>query len=230
VDAALARLDSSSQDGLDELRGLVKAMRRIEAKLDRMAFASRDGSEERDESMVREVRLRHAASDDPRTEAEVMLIQANQDVKLRQARLQARSIKRADEQEDDGSVDSKDRTSPAIQVAPMHDKLSALHSISDQDPNWSKTANPMGYMNLKLEKLDKKLALIAGAVGARTEPETNEKENRRRLKEKLKEALDIAQKHRHRLIESPAEKWLEYIFGICKPDGRMGKSGSRQGQ
>ena len=28
-------------------------------------------------------------------------------------------------------------------------------------------------------------------------------------------------------VGSAAQVWLEYVFGICKPDGRIGKGGSK---
>ncbi len=54
-----------------------------------------------------------------------------------------------------------------------------------------------------------------------------EREERRRLKQKLKDAIeythDISTEH------SPQDNagWTEHVFGICRPDGRVGKEGSR---
>jgi hypothetical protein len=79
----------------------------------------------------------------------------------------------------------------------------------------------------KLDGLDEKLESIACAVGARTDIGTSEEEDRRRLKEKLKEALESAARNSVQEIDSEREVWLEYIFGICKPNGRIGKAGSR---
>ncbi len=89
-------------------------------------------------------------------------------------------------------------------------------------------ADRMEVMDLKLDGIDKKVERIASAVGARLGTGINEEEDRRRLKEKLKEALESAQRNRLQLVESESEVWLEYIFGICKPDGRIGKMGSRR--
>jgi hypothetical protein len=78
-----------------------------------------------------------------------------------------------------------------------------------------------------LKSLSHTLALVAMAVGV---PDTNEDsgaEERRRLKEKLKTAMESGTRHSVRHIELERETWTEYIFGICKPDGRVGKAGSR---
>ena len=53
-----------------------------------------------------------------------------------------------------------------------------------------------------------------------------QKEDRKRLKEKLKEAMDH-QEARTAKLDRIKPDWMEYIFGICKPDGRLGKEGSR---
>jgi hypothetical protein len=39
--------------------------------------------------------------------------------------------------------------------------------------------------------------------------------------------MESGTRHSVRHIESEQEMWTEYIFGICKPDGRVGKAGSR---
>ena len=81
----------------------------------------------------------------------------------------------------------------------------------------------------KIERLERKLDLIAAAVCVR-EIDTSEKdaEDRKRLKERLKEALEQSTRSRLKNMEDIKESWIEYIFGICKPDGRVGKEGSRQ--
>ena len=57
----------------------------------------------------------------------------------------------------------------------------------------------------------------------------DDNEDRKRLKEKLKEALESDRRRRLRPIVSARQQWLEYIFGICKPDRRNGKRGNRFG-
>ncbi len=75
--------------------------------------------------------------------------------------------------------------------------------------------------------VEKRLESIAEAVGVT--PTVNvgdDDEDRKRLKERLKEAQEEDQaKAQSKYTEK--ETWMEYIFGICKPDGRVGKRGSR---
>jgi hypothetical protein len=54
-----------------------------------------------------------------------------------------------------------------------------------------------------------------------------EREDRKRLKQRLKDAIEY--KHEISTDHSTANKtgWTEHIFGICSPDGRVGKEGSR---
>ena len=82
----------------------------------------------------------------------------------------------------------------------------------------------------KFQTIDNKLASIAGAVGVELKASAgDDDEDRKRLKEKLKEALKNDKKHPRR-TDVEKEPWMEYIFGICKSDGRVGKKGSRYGQ
>lgn len=75
--------------------------------------------------------------------------------------------------------------------------------------------------------MDKNLERIADAVGANKNIGSgNDDEDRKRLKERLSEALEI--RKRGLLVrEIETEDWLEYFLGICKPNGRLGKQGSR---
>ena len=54
-----------------------------------------------------------------------------------------------------------------------------------------------------------------------------EKEDRKRLKQRLKDAIEYM--HETSTNRSTGKKagWTEHIFGICRPDGRVGKEGSR---
>ncbi len=81
----------------------------------------------------------------------------------------------------------------------------------------------------RIAGVETRLESIAEAVGVSVEvDEGDDDADRKRLKEKLKEALE-AQVKGHSLLTYGNEKetWMEYIFGICKPNGRMGKRGSR---
>jgi hypothetical protein len=80
-----------------------------------------------------------------------------------------------------------------------------------------------------LQGLGRKVDQIAEAVGVKAEDVSSgdDEEDRRRLKEKLKSALDKDRQSRTQKNLSDQEKWLEFIFGICEPDVRFGKRGSR---
>jgi hypothetical protein len=83
-------------------------------------------------------------------------------------------------------------------------------------------------VSTKLDVMATSLDGIAKTVGVAVVSHAgNDEEDRRRLKEKLKEVLEIAQRNRIHKITSEKERWLEYVFGICRPDGRIGKRGSR---
>jgi hypothetical protein len=93
----------------------------------------------------------------------------------------------------------------------MDKKLAALDSKFDK----------------RFEAIEKRLEKIADAVGVKKMvAEGNDDEDRKRLKERLNEALG---EHRRKVLrnEEEIEGWTEYIFGICKPNGRLGKHGSR---
>ncbi len=81
-----------------------------------------------------------------------------------------------------------------------------------------------------LRELRERVEDIARAVGvAKVGSEEGQggrgKEDLKRLKERLKDAM-AAETERMR-EEIPKPTWMEYIFGICSPDGRVGKNGSR---
>ena len=73
--------------------------------------------------------------------------------------------------------------------------------------------------------LEKRLEQIASAVGVKAAGD--EDDDKKRLKEKLKQAIERDKRNRIRTIVSEHAKWLEYVFGICKADQRLGKKGSR---
>jgi hypothetical protein len=93
------------------------------------------------------------------------------------------------------------------------------------------TMKPMLEFDRKLEGLSesigKKLERIAYALGIRNlnvvDNSADDAEDRKRLIEKLKSAFESSRQKKF----SDKEKWLDYLFGICKPDQRIGKRGSR---
>jgi hypothetical protein len=77
-----------------------------------------------------------------------------------------------------------------------------------------------GLVESKLESIENAVGITLNANAG------DDDEDRKRLKEKLKEALEIEAKN-SRVLSDEKEPWMEYIFGICERDGRVGKRGSR---
>ncbi len=108
----------------------------------------------------------------------------------------------------------------------MTAKLDKLLSFGH--PEGSRQGDPLNTEQAKkLDDLDRKINLIADAVGVKIRGKHEEDaEDRKRLKERLKEAIVIEKRSRY-FDEDDRESWAEYIFGITKPNGRVGKMGSR---
>jgi hypothetical protein len=84
-----------------------------------------------------------------------------------------------------------------------------------------------GKIGERYSLIENRLKLIAEAVGITVQANAgDDNEDRKRLKEKLKEALELKQKE-HSFQNKEKEPWMEYIFGICKANRRVGKGGSR---
>ena len=81
----------------------------------------------------------------------------------------------------------------------------------------------------RIESLDRKINMIAEAVGVRVRAkEEEDAEDRKRLKERLKEAIAMEKTERLRGVDQEEkEGWAEYVFGITQANGRVGKMGSR---
>ncbi len=101
-----------------------------------------------------------------------------------------------------------------------HSRRGSTHSLGGGEP---------GEQERRLVEIDRKLHMIADAVGVRMQAkEEEDAEDRKRLKERLKEALALEKMDRvNGKHEGEGEDWLEFIFGICRPNGRVGKMGSR---
>ena len=77
-------------------------------------------------------------------------------------------------------------------------------------------------------KIEEKLNVIASMVGAKEGSKVfDDLEERKRLKERLKAELEKNRKAQRTSKGLEKESWIEYIFGIGPPDGRVGKDGSR---
>jgi hypothetical protein len=82
-------------------------------------------------------------------------------------------------------------------------------------------------MEAKLEGMDPKLDEIAQAIGIEKHNVSagDDEEDRKRIKEKLREALEDNYERSKR--NTKKQDFMEYFFGICKTNGRVGKIGSR---
>jgi hypothetical protein len=98
-----------------------------------------------------------------------------------------------------------------------------LHPGSDQS---SITAAANEIYRKHVSILEQNLESIEKSVGISAQASAGDNdEDRKRLKEKLKEAIEAEQQKRQGRNEK--ESWVEYIFGICERNGRAGKIGSR---
>ncbi len=119
------------------------------------------------------------------------------------------------------------------------------HPLQEED-GCSESAKPSGIFEMRLDSLldvDRKLDALSESIGRKLERiayalgirnlnvvdnSADDAEDRKRLMEKLKSAFDNDRMKRFREAGTEKEKWLEHVFGICKPDQRIGKRGSRR--
>ncbi len=80
-----------------------------------------------------------------------------------------------------------------------------------------------------VEGMDPKVDEIAQAIGIDKQDANagDDDEDRKRIKERLREALETNYEHMKK--NTRKKSFLEYFFGICKTNGRVGKVGSRFG-
>ena len=96
-------------------------------------------------------------------------------------------------------------------------------------PEAADTQHPLLLgLETKIGAIDKRLERISASMKIKSDAnDGDDEEDRRRLKEKLKVAIEVDRRSRVHTIVSQSEMWLEFIFGICSPDQRIGKRGSR---
>jgi hypothetical protein len=110
----------------------------------------------------------------------------------------------------------------------MDNTLDGLGTNDTKPASPPGAANMLPELDLKFGIIDRKLERISTSLGIKSGTnEGDDEEDRRRLKEKLKAAIEVDRRSRVLTIVSRSEMWIEYIFGICSPDQRIGKSGSR---
>ncbi len=132
---------------------------------------------------------------------------------------------------DSGILDQeKLQTLTTKSLSPNADSLSEGENLpaSTLPLQTPEATDMMTDINTKFVAIDRKLEQIAISMGVRgVTKEGDEEADRKRLKEKLKQAIEADRRSRIRTIVSQGEVWLEYMFGICQPDQRLGKRGSR---
>ena len=112
--------------------------------------------------------------------------------------------------------------------------LASIVAMKEQDVIVEKR---LTSIDEKVMCIDEKVKYIANSCGGQCVNKDEDdvtsadlsiqQEDRKRLKEKLKEAMDHHYEARAAKLDRIKPDWMEYIFGICRPDGRLGKEGSR---
>lgn len=248
MDSALGAVCRHSQDGVEGLRELAACVQRLETKLDRMAATLRDGDREghtpgRESRSMAQRRSTVSGEAVGSKEGAGSLSDRGRDDRGHISSKEDPGEQRGSaprtvrhEKDDSRRVEEKESAldrNGTDEVAALHmPKFETIDDLCEDEVPADGLddvlpAEKTDSLDMKLDGLDKKLEKIASAVGARLGTGINEEEDRRRLKEKLKEALDSAARNRMQKIDSEHEVWMEYLFGICKPDGRIGKSGSK---
>ncbi len=116
-------------------------------------------------------------------------------------------------------------------AADMHEKLNMILSRGNAKCACAAPCDATAHetADRRLDSLDRKLNMIAEAVGVCVRAKEDEDaEDRKQLKERLKEALALEKQGKLRSAnQDEKESWAEYIFGIAQPNVRVGKMGSR---
>ncbi len=133
--------------------------------------------------------------------------------------------------EDSLDIQHSDQDSAAVKLS-RSGSSKELHNYCKDTDALAKLEHEatVGLLQLdtKLAAMDKKLEKITASMGIRSGASMgDDEEDRKRLKEKLKLAIELDKRSRVRKVVSKREVWLEYVFGICIPDKRTGKRGSR---
>jgi ElaB/YqjD/DUF883 family membrane-anchored ribosome-binding protein len=198
MDSALLSIRADSRASLEGLEDVASIVRRLERKLDRIMEAESDLADRNIHSM----------------KSQAMNDIGNVEPVAAQTK-RGSSVGKETMQDKDKDVTSEGAQYACSEHGNAHCVLGLATTLSHVES---------GEHNLLLG-LDKKIERIAGAVGVLFTGggHGDDNEDRKRLKEKLKAALE----RQTRTIVAEQEEWMEYIFGICKPDGRVGKRGSR---
>ena len=205
---------SDASEGLEGLRSVAATVQRLEAKVDRVG------------RVVESLSTRPLRPDCGESDSEVSTFEW-EDV-ARRAKGGGDSSR--------SLLGKRSASRPRLDPAQQGRQIGQLRA----EPEYARplpvaVAQPEAVVGM-LHGMNHRLERIAVAVGTNLSDlrgaakAGDDDEDRKRLKEKLKAALESEAKGRHgvhRNVNATRTDWLEYIFGICKPDRRVGKLGSR---
>ncbi len=125
------------------------------------------------------------------------------------------------------SNSSYDAQSPAENFDIVAERLDGIERILIEIANRAEETRSFNAKNI--ERIERKIEKIFAVVCEQEKDrEQEDLEDRKRLKERLKEAaIEHSSRNKKTVNTAEKESWAEFFFGICKPDGRIGKEGSR---
>jgi hypothetical protein len=102
------------------------------------------------------------------------------------------------------------------------------HNVLPRQESFSHRKHQGNELHAQLQLIDRKISIVAETVGINNiEGSSSIDDDRRRLKERLRSALNNEQiRNRYSMAAAP-RVWLEYVFGIARPDRKRGIHGSR---
>jgi hypothetical protein len=234
LDSSLRRVHTDMHHLSGGLLDIIMSVQRLEDKLDRLASVdseartsspSRAGSTSRGRPQPAAVRRSNS-----RGHASESSGQGLKKAKRGQPAPEKESANRRKDK--DVTEQPKPLDGARIADMPLEVSIVARKQAEEEADASTKPSGPSevteSVLDAKFADISKRLERIALAVGVKVgHQDGDDEEDRRRLKEKLKVAIELDRRTKVRTIVSSSEMWLEYIFGICPPDKRVGKRGSR---
>ena len=236
TDASLRRVHSDMQHLSGGLLDIIMSVQRLEDKLDRLS--SGDGEWRTSSSPQRStsaIKGRPPPPANRRVSSRGDAVSNGEGLKRTKAQAaEKETVNRKTAVENVSGqpnvVDSDRNTDMPMEViVPVRrQEAEVLDASSSIKPSDSLEQAMHPSLDTKIGEVNRMLERIAVAVGVKVgSNEGDDEEDRKRLKEKLKVAIELDRRTRVHTIVSSREVWLEYIFGICSPDKRVGKRGSR---
>ncbi len=241
MDSTLLHMQADMRNLSCRLLDLAVSMQRLEVKLDRIAESgtslnnkSQQWPQKRDSTSPADLpcgashSMGSQYSDGSEEECDYQIKRIQQDAEpLGTQEIIFRKFSSEDQQAVNRSIENvKNIVSEPTQSFVAGADLNEKHFIEPVNQNGS--TDMLFEIDTKFVMIDKKLERISASMKIKSEANDNDdEEDRRRLKEKLKVAIEVDRRSRILTIVSKREVWLEYIFGICSPDQRIGKRGSR---